>query len=213
MFGKVQETPQNELTRFYPRSPYGVSKLFSHYMTINYRESYDLFACSGILFNHESPLRGHEFVTKKIVSSLAKIKQGNEECLYLGNIEAQRDWGHAKDYVEAMWLMLNADIPEDYVVSSGKTTSVREFIEKTLDRLDFEYEWTGEGINNTLIDKRENKVIIKIDKRLYRPAEVDLLIGDSSKIIDRLKWSPNYNLNTLIDDMVDFEINNSKFNF
>ena len=213
MFGKVQEVPQNELTRFYPRSPYGVSKLFSHYMTINYRESYDLFACSGILFNHESPLRGHEFVTKKIVSSLAKIKQGKEECLYLGNIEAQRDWGHAKDYVEAMWLMLNADIPEDYVVSSGKTTSVREFIEKTLDRLDFEYEWTGEGINNTLIDKRENKVIIKIDKRLYRPAEVDLLIGDSSKIIDRLKWSPNYNLNTLIDDMVDFEINNSKFNF
>ena len=213
MFGKVQEVPQNELTRFYPRSPYGVSKLFSHYMTINYRESYDLFACSGILFNHESPLRGHEFVTKKIVSSLAKIKQGKEECLYLGNIEAQRDWGHAKDYVEAMWLMLNADIPEDYVVSSGKTTSVREFIEKTLDRLDFEYEWTGEGINNTLIDKRKNKVIIKIDKRLYRPAEVDLLIGDSSKIIDRLKWSPNYNLNTLIDDMVDFEINNSKFNF
>tara|TARA_B100001093_G_scaffold77422_1_gene68451 strand:- start:18 stop:1049 length:1032 start_codon:yes stop_codon:yes gene_type:complete len=213
MFGKVQEVPQNELTRFYPRSPYGVSKLFSHYMTINYRESYDLFACSGILFNHESPLRGHEFVTKKIVSSLAKIKQGKEECLYLGNIEAQRDWGHAKDYVEAMWLMLNADIPEDYVVSSGKTTSVREFIDKTLDRLDFEYEWTGEGINNTLIDKRENKVIIKIDKRLYRPAEVDLLIGDSSKIIDRLKWSPNYNLNTLIDDMVDFEINNSKFNF
>ena len=213
MFGKVQEVPQNELTRFYPRSPYGVSKLFSHYMTINYRESYDLFACSGILFNHESPLRGHEFVTKKIVSSLAKIKQGKEECLYLGNIEAQRDWGHAKDYVEAMWLMLNADNPEDYVVSSGKTTSVREFIEKTLDRLDFEYEWTGEGINNTLIDKRENKVIIKIDKKLYRPAEVDLLIGDSSKIIDRLKWSPNYNLNTLIDDMVDFEINNSKFNF
>ena len=213
MFGKVQETPQNELTRFYPRSPYGVSKLFSHYMTINYRESYDLFACSGILFNHESPLRGHEFVTKKIVSSLAKIKQGKEECLYLGNIEAQRDWGHAKDYVEAMWLMLNTDIPEDYVVSSGKTTSVREFIEKTLDRLDFEYEWTGEGINNTLIDKRENKVIIKIDKKFYRPAEVDLLIGDSSKIIDKLKWSPNYNLNTLIDDMVDFEINNSKFNF
>ncbi|MDG2416177.1 MAG: GDP-mannose 4,6-dehydratase [Pelagibacterales bacterium] len=213
MFGKVQEVPQNELTRFYPRSPYGVSKLFSHYMTINYRESYDLFACSGILFNHESPLRGYEFVTKKIVSSLAKIKQGKEECLYLGNIEAQRDWGHAKDYVEAMWLMLNADTPEDYVVSSGKTTSVREFIEKTLDCLDFEYEWTGEGINNTLIDKRENKVIIKIDKKLYRPAEVDLLIGDSSKIIDRLKWSPNYNLNTLIEDMVDFEINNSKFNF
>ena len=157
MFGKVQEVPQNELTRFYPRSPYGVSKLFSHYMTINYRESYDLFACSGILFNHESPLRGHEFVTKKIVSSLAKIKQGKEECLYLGNIEAQRDWGHAKDYVEAMWLMLNTDIPEDYVVSSGKTTSVREFIEKTLDRLDFEYEWTGKGINNTLIDKKKNK--------------------------------------------------------
>ena len=213
MFGKVQEVPQNELTKFYPRSPYGVSKLFSHYMTINYRESYDLFACSGILFNHESPLRGNEFVTKKIVSSLAKIKQGKEECLYLGNIEAQRDWGHAKDYVEAMWLMLNAEKPDDYVVSSGKTTSVREFIEKTLDRLDFKYEWTGEGIDNTLIDKKKNKVIIKIDKKLYRPAEVDLLIGDSSKIINKLKWSPNYNLNTLIEDMVNFEMNNSKFNF
>tara|TARA_B100001059_G_scaffold152913_1_gene152582 strand:- start:994 stop:2025 length:1032 start_codon:yes stop_codon:yes gene_type:complete len=213
MFGKVQEVPQNELTKFYPRSPYGVSKLFSHYMTINYRESYDLFACSGILFNHESPLRGNEFVTKKIVSSLAKIKQGKEECLYLGNIEAQRDWGHAKDYVEAMWLMLNAEKPDDYVVSSGKTTSVREFIEKTLDRLDFKYEWTGEGIDNTLIDKKKNKVIIKIDKKLYRPAEVDILIGDSSKIINELKWSPNYNLNTLIEDMVNFELNNSKFNF
>ena len=213
MFGKVQEVPQNELTKFYPRSPYGVSKLFSHYMTINYRESYDLFACSGILFNHESPLRGNEFVTKKIVSSLAKIKQGKEECLYLGNIEAQRDWGHAKDYVEAMWLMLNAEKPDDYVVSSGKTTSVREFIEKTLDRLDFKYEWTGEGIDNTLIDKKKNKVIIKIDKKLYRPAEVDILIGDSSKIINELKWSPNYNLNTLIEDMVNFEMNNSKFNF
>ena len=213
MFGKVQEVPQNEMTSFYPRSPYGVSKLFAHYMTINYRESYDLFACSGILFNHESPLRGNEFVTKKIVSSLAKIKQGKEECLFLGNIEAQRDWGHAKDYVEAMWLMLNADVPDDYVVSSGKTTSVREFIEKTLDRLEFKYEWTGEGIDNTLIDKKNNKVIIKIDKKFYRPAEVDLLIGDSSKIIDKLKWSPNYNLNTLIDDMVDFEINNSKLNF
>ena len=213
MFGKVQEVPQSEITNFYPRSPYGVSKLFAHYMTINYRESYDLFACSGILFNHESPLRGNEFVTKKIVSSLAKIKQGKEECLFLGNIEAQRDWGHAKDYVEAMWLMLNADVPDDYVVSSGKTTSVREFIEKTLDRLEFKYEWTGEGIDNTLIDKKNNKVIIKIDKKFYRPAEVDLLIGDSSKIIDKLKWSPNYNLNTLIDDMVDFEINNSKLNF
>ncbi len=213
MFGKVQEVPQNELTRFYPRSPYGVSKLFAHYMTINYRESYDLFTCSGILFNHESPLRGNEFVTKKIIRSLNRIKEGREECLYLGNIDSKRDWGHAKDYVEAMWLMLDANTPDDYVVSSGITTSVKKFIEITLDKLGFNYEWTGDGINNSLIDKKTSKEIIKIDKSLYRPAEVDLLIGDSSKIRNKLKWNPLYSLENLIDDMINFEISNSDFNF
>ena len=213
MFGKVQEVPQNELTRFYPRSPYGVSKLFAHYMTINYRESYDLFTCSGILFNHESPLRGNEFVTKKIIRSLNRIKEGREDCLYLGNIDSKRDWGHAKDYVEAMWLMLDANTPDDYVVSSGTTTSVKKFIEITLDKLGFNYEWTGDGINNSLIDKKTSKEIIKIDKSLYRPAEVDLLIGDSSKIRNKLKWNPLYSLENLIDDMINFEISNSDFNF
>ena len=213
MFGKVQEVPQNELTRFYPRSPYGVSKLFAHYMTINYRESYDLFTCSGILFNHESPLRGNEFVTKKIIRSLNRIKEGREECLYLGNIDSKRDWGHAKDYVEAMWLMLDANTPDDYVVSSGITTSVKKFIEITLDKLGFNYEWTGDGINNSLIDKKTSKEIIKIDKSLYRPAEVDLLIGDSSKIRNKLKWNPLDSLENLIDDMINFEISNSDFNF
>ena len=212
IFGNT-EIPQNEKTPFKPASPYAVSKLYAYWTTVNYRNAYNIFAVNGILFNHEGPRRGKTFVSRKITRAVSEIYLKKRKFFTLGNLNAKRDWGHAKDYVEAMWLMLNADIPEDYVVSSGKTTSVREFIEKTLDRLDFEYEWTGEGINNTLIDKRENKVIIKIDKRLYRPAEVDLLIGDSSKIIDRLKWSPNYNLNTLIDDMVDFEINNSKFNF
>ena len=213
MFGKVQSVPQNENTGFHPRSPYGVSKLFSHHMTINYRESYDLFACSGILFNHESPLRGYEFVTKKIIRALTQIKNGSKQCLYLGNIEAQRDWGHAKDYIEAMWLMLNNDKPDDYVVSTGITTTVREFVELTLNKLNFKYEWTGEGANNSLIDLERNKKIIQIDKNLYRPAEVDILIGDSTKIRKNLNWCPNYTLDSLIDDMINFENNNPNLSF
>ena len=213
MFGKVKEVPQNESTGFHPRSPYGVSKLFSHHMTINYRESYDLFACSGILFNHESPLRGSEFVTKKIIRSLTQIKNGSEQCLKLGNIDSQRDWGHAKDYVTAMWLMLNHEEPDDYVVSTGVTTTVKDFIELTLKKLNFKYEWTGEGLTNSLVDIEENKKIIEIDKNLYRPAEVDLLIGDSSKIRKILNWKPLYTLDSLIDDMIDFQKKHSDLSF
>ena len=213
MFGKVKEVPQNEDTGFHPRSPYGVSKLFSHHMTINYRESYDLFACSGILFNHESPLRGHEFVTKKIIRSLSQIKNGSDKCLNLGNIDAQRDWGHAKDYIEAMWLILNSDKPDDYVVSSGKTTTVKDFIELSLNKLNIKYEWTGEGLNNSLIDTQKNKKIIQINKNLYRPAEVDSLIGDASKIKSKLNWKPKYTLNSLIDEMLEFERNNPSLSF
>ena len=213
MFGKVKEVPQNESTGFHPRSPYGVSKLFSHHMTINYRESYDLFACSGILFNHESPLRGSEFVTKKIIKALTQIKNGSEQCLKLGNIDSQRDWGHAKDYVTAMWLMLNHEKPDDYVVSTGVTTTVKEFIELTLKKLNFKYEWTGEGLTNSLVDIEKNKKIIEIDKNLYRPAEVDLLIGDSSKIRKILNWNPLFTLDSLIDDMIDFQKKHSDLSF
>tara|TARA_B100001248_G_C27381890_1_gene457403 strand:+ start:20 stop:1051 length:1032 start_codon:yes stop_codon:yes gene_type:complete len=213
MFGKVTEIPQNEDTKFYPRSPYGVSKVFSHYITINYRESYNLFACSGILFNHESPLRGHEFVTKKIVKSLAQIKKGRNECLMLGNMEAKRDWGHAEDYVIAMNLMLKAKKPCDYVVSSGSTATVKEFVDKTLKSLDFKYSWEGEGLDCKVINKENGKIIIKVDKRFFRPAEVDILLGDPKKIKDELGWSPKYNLDSLIDEMARFEIDNPNLSF
>jgi len=213
MFGKVTEIPQNEETRFHPRSPYGVSKLFSHHITINYRESYDLFACSGILFNHESPLRGHEFVTKKITKGLARIKNCKQECLHLGNLEAKRDWGHASDYVRAMTAILNHEKPDDYVVSSGETHSVREFIEIAASMLDINYEWSGEGKNLTLIDKDNNKEIVKIDEKLYRPAEVDELIGDSTKLKANINWKPKYNFEDLVLEMVKFETENESINF
>ena len=213
MFGKVTEIPQNEETRFYPRSPYGISKLFSHHITINYRESYDLFACSGILFNHESPLRDHEFVTKKITKGLARIKNCKQECLYLGNLEAKRDWGHASDYVRAMNAILNHEKPDDYVVSSGEAHSVQEFVEIAASMLDINYEWLGEGKNLTLIDKDNNKEIIKIDEKLYRPAEVDELIGDSTKIKVNIDWKPKYNFEDLVHEMVKFETENESINF
>ena len=213
MFGKVTEIPQSEETKFHPRSPYGVSKVFSHYITINYRESYNLFACSGILFNHESPLRGHEFVTKKIVKSLVQIKKGRNECLMLGNMEAKRDWGHAKDYVIAMNLMLKAKKPSDYVVSSGSTATVREFVDKVLQSLDFKYSWEGEGLNCKVIDIENGNTIIKVDKKFFRPAEVDILLGNPKKIKDELGWNPKYNLDSLIDEMTQFEIDNPNLSF
>ena len=213
MFGKVTEIPQSEETKFHPRSPYGVSKVFSHYITINYRESYNLFACSGILFNHESPLRGHEFVTKKIVKSLVQIKKGRNECLMLGNMEAKRDWGHAKDYVIAMNLMLKAKKPADYVVSSGSTATVREFVDKVLQSLDFKYSWEGEGLNCKVINIENGNTIIKVDKKFFRPAEVDILLGNPKKIKDELGWNPKYNLDSLIDEMTQFEVDNPNLLF
>ena len=205
MFGKVTSTPQNELTRFYPRSPYAVSKVFSHYITINYRESYDLFACSGILFNHESPLRGEEFVTKKIARSMVEIKNGLRDQMLIGNIDVKRDWGSAGDYVDAMWRMLNSKSAKDYVISSEKTHSVRNFIDKTCEILGIKCEWRGEGIDAKLFNTETNKIIVKVDKTFFRPAEVDLLLGDSTLAKKDLNWKPKVTFDQLIEMMVKYE--------
>jgi len=196
MFGKVQETPQTETTRFYPRSPYGVAKCYSHYMTVNYRESYNLFACSGILFNHESPMRGEEFVTRKITKGLVEYTKTGK-VLELGNIEAFRDWGHAEDYVEAMWLMLQQDEPDDYVISTGRTVSIKDFITLCLDELNIKYEFKGHEV----IDENGN-YIIKTNPKFFRPADVDLLVGDNTKARHKLMWRPKHTLETMVRDMI-----------
>jgi len=193
MFGKVSEAPQNENTPFHPRSPYGVAKVYGHYITVNYRESYGIFAASGILFNHESPRRGLEFVTKKVTNSVAKIKLGLAESLYLGNLDAKRDWGYAKDYVEAMWLMLQQGSPDDYVISTGETHSVKEWVEASFSCLDLDWE-----------------KYVKMDEKLLRPAEVDLLIGDSTKARDKLGWKPQVNFEGLVKLMVEHDYNELK---
>ena len=197
MFGKVQETPQTETTRFYPRSPYGVAKCYSHYMTVNYRESYDLFACSGILFNHESPMRGEEFVTRKITKGLVEYTKTGK-LLELGNIETYRDWGHAEDYVEAMWLMLQQDEPDDYVIATGRTTTIRDFITLCLDELKLAYEFHGHEV----IDSHTRKHIIKTNPKFFRPAEVDLLVGDNTKARTKLLWKPKHTLESMVKDMI-----------
>ncbi len=202
MYGKVLEIPQNEDTPFYPRSPYAVAKTYAHWMTVNYREAYGMHCCSGILFNHESPLRGSEFVTKKITSTMAKIKLKQHDVLEVGNIHAKRDWGFAGDYVEAMYLMLNHDIPDDFVICTGETHTVKEFIEKTAAILDIEIAWEGENENTVGIDVMTNKVIVKINKKFYRPTEVDILLGDPSKAIKILGWKPKCSFDQLIEDMV-----------
>ena len=199
MFGMVQEIPQKESTPFYPRSVYGVSKLAAHWLVKNYRESYGLHASAGILFNHESPRRGIDFVTRKVVEGLKKIFKGEQEFLEMGNIEAKRDWGHAKDYVEAMWLMLQQDVADDYVVATGKTYSVREFIDMTVTAMGKEIIWMGEGVNEVgLVD---GKVIVKMSEKFYRPCEVDLLVGDSQKI-RTIGWNPQHDIHSLIEDMI-----------
>ena len=205
MFGKVQEIPQKETTPFYPRSPYACAKVFSHWITTNYRESYNLFACNGILFNHESPRRGGTFVTKKITNALAKIKLGKQDKLFLGNLDTKRDWGYAKDYVEAMWLMLQQDKPDDYVIATGENHSVREFVEKTGKMLGFDIVWEGEGLQEKGIDKNTGKVLIEIDERYFRPAEVDELIGDPSKAKEKLGWESKTKFVDLIKIMVEAE--------
>lgn len=198
MFGLVQEIPQREDTPFYPRSPYGCAKLYAHWITKNYRESYDLFAVSGILFNHESPRRGETFVTRKITRGLARIKLGKEDRLYLGNLDARRDWGYAKDYVEGMWKMLQQDGPDDFILATGETHTVREFVEAAGRNLDFEIVWQGKGVDEKGIDQKTGKIIVEIDKKYFRPAEVDLLIGDASKAKELLGWAPK----TSFDDLV-----------
>ena len=204
MFGKVQTVPQNEKTPFYPRSPYGVAKVYAHWVTINYRESYKIFACNGILFNHESPVRGETFVTKKIVSALCKIKKGNQQKLYLGNLEAKRDWGHAKDYVLAMWKMMQKKKPNDYVIATGIQCSVKEFINLVLKELKIKFKWAGKGINSKCYDNKGN-CIIECDKKYFRPLEVDTLLGDPRKAKRELNWKPKYKIYDLVKEMVYYE--------
>lgn len=202
LYGKVMETPQSETTPFYPRSPYGVAKMYAFWITKNYREAYDLFACNGILFNHESPLRGETFVTRKITRGVARIKLGLQENLFMGNIDSQRDWGHARDYVEGMWRILQQDEPDDFVLATGRTNSVRYFIERAFAEVGIEIEWKGKAEDEKGIDKKTGKVLIEIDPKYYRPTEVDLLMGDPSKAKAKLGWKPTYTLEQLISEMV-----------
>ena len=213
MFGKVQAIPQNESTPFYPRSPYGVAKLYGHFMSINYRESYDIFAACGILFNHESPLRGLEFVTRKITNSAAKIALGKLDCLELGNLEAKRDWGFAKDYVEGMHAMLQAPKADTFVLASGITTTVRDFVKMSFEALDIALVFEGEGVNEVARDKKTGKVAVKVNPEFFRPAEVDLLIGDASKAKEQLNWSAKTNLNELCAMMVKADLERAKNGF
>lgn len=207
MYGKVAEIPQSENTPFHPRSPYGCAKVFSYWITRNYREAYKLFACNGILFNHESPRRGKTFVTKKITRGLARIKLGLDEKMYLGNLEAKRDWGHAKDYIRGMWQMLQHKNPDDFVLSTGKAHSVREFVELSAKYLEIDLVWKGKGINEKGIDKKTGKIIIEIDPIYFRPSEVDLLLGDSRKAKNELGWKPEISFKDLVKEMCEFDLN------
>ena len=202
LFGKVQETPQNEATPFYPRSPYGVAKLYAYWIIVNYREAYDMFACNGILFNHESPRRGKTFVTRKIVQAACKIKEGLQKCLFLGNLNARRDWGYAPEFCEGMWLMLQQDEPDDYVLSTGSSHTVREFVELTFKELEIDLEWRGKGDDEVGIDTKTGKTIVSVDTNYFRPTEVDVLIGDSSKAKTQLGWEPKTTLKEMVELMV-----------
>lgn len=202
LYGKVQEIPQTEKTPFYPRSPYGVAKLYAFWIVKNYREAYKMYACNGILFNHESPLRGETFVTRKITRAAARIKLGLQDCMYLGNLDAKRDWGHAKDYVEGMWRMLQQDKADDYVLATGDTIEVREFVTKAFEELDIEVEWKGQGVDEIGINKATGAEIVKVDPKYFRPTEVDLLVGDSTKARTELGWKPTFGVNELVKDMV-----------
>lgn len=207
MFGKVQEVPQKESTPFYPRSPYGVAKLYGHWITVNYRESYGMHASSGILFNHESPLRGQEFVTRKITSSLARIRHGQQQVLELGNMDAKRDWGFAGDYVRGMHLMLQQDAGDDYVLATGQTYPVREFVHKAAEAAGYDLEWTGEGEGEQATDRKTGQLIVRVNPEFYRPAEVDLLVGDPSKAKAKLGWAPQVDMAGLMQMMVEADMN------
>ena len=206
LFGKAQEVPQTEETPFYPRSPYGVAKLYAYWITVNYREAYGMFACNGILFNHESPLRGETFVTRKITRAAARISLGLNDRLYLGNLNARRDWGHAKDFIEAMWLILQQDEPEDFVIATGRTHTVREFCELTFRCVDIDLVWEGEGPEEKGYDRKSGNVFIEIDPRYFRPTEVDVLLGDASKAREKLGWQPRYNIESMIQEMVESDL-------
>lgn len=206
MFGKVMDIKQSENTIFHPRSPYAISKLFAHWITINYREAYNLFSCCGILFNHESPLRGLEFVTRKITYSLARIKFSLQERLVIGNLDSKRDWGYAPEYVYAMWLMLQKDNPDDYVIATGETHSVREFIEKAAEYIGFEIVWEGKGINERGIDRKTGRIIVEVSQEFFRPAEVDILCGDFTKAYEKLGWKPQTKFEKLVEIMMEADL-------
>jgi GDPmannose 4,6-dehydratase len=206
LFGLVQETPQTERTPFYPRSPYGVAKLYAHWITINYREAYGLYACSGILFNHESPLRGETFVSRKITRGLARITEGLQSCVYLGNLDARRDWGHARDYVSAQWLMLQQETPQDFIIATGEQHSVREFVEKVAGLLDMRLEWRGQGLDESGFDRKTGKTVIRVDPRYFRPAEVETLLGDATKARQELGWTPTVKFEELVSEMVEADL-------
>jgi GDPmannose 4,6-dehydratase len=205
LYGLVQETPQKETTPFYPRSPYGVAKIYGYWIIKNYREAYNMFACTGILFNHESPRRGHNFVTKKIVDGLRNIAKGKQDILYLGNLNAKRDWGHAKDYVRAMWMMLQQDEPDDFVIATGEQYSVREFVEACAPHFKMSIYWEGEGLNEIGYDRFTCQPVIKIDSRYFRPSEVETLLGDATKAREVLGWKPEYTFEKLVDEMCNDE--------
>jgi GDPmannose 4,6-dehydratase len=205
MFGKVQEIPQRETTPFYPRSPYAAAKVYAYWITVNYREAYGLFACNGILFNHESPIRGETFVTRKITRALARIKLGQQDCVYLGNLNAKRDWGHARDYVEAQWLMLQQPTPEDFVIASGEQYSVRDFVNAAAKEIGMSLSWQGEGIEERAFNE-QGKCIVRIDSKYFRPAEVETLLGDASKARSKLGWAPKISFKELVSEMMEADL-------
>lgn len=206
LYGLVQEVPQNENTPFYPRSPYAAAKLYAYWITVNYREAYGIFGCNGILFNHESPIRGETFVTRKITRGLARIKLGFQDCIYLGNLNSKRDWGHAADYVKLMWLMLQRETPRDYVIATGEQHSVREFVSVAGKELGFDVQWEGEGIDEKGVDGKTGKCIVKVDLRYFRPTEVETLLGDASRARKELGWKPEITFNEMVSEMVRYDL-------
>ena len=208
LYGKANEVPQNENTPFYPRSPYAAAKLYSYWITVNYREAYGIFASNGILFNHESPIRGETFVSRKIAMAIAAIKKNKQKCLYLGNLDAKRDWGHAKDFVKGMWLMLQEKNPDDFVLATGKTYKVRTFVELAFKEIGVKIKWEGEGLKEVGKNARTNEILVRVDKKYFRPTEVDILQGDFSKAKKKLKWTPKVSFSELVKEMIKSELNN-----